>query len=139
MEDYNEEYEKVKSWAKSKGYYVSENNKNRDMVCFEERIIYINSRQSYENMLYAIIHESGHILTNNNIKYFLEKHPIYPYHITDGRVTKSKKYSVCLISEELEAWKRGLGLAKKLNIKIDKNNFFKIMIDSVWSYIDSIN
>jgi hypothetical protein len=136
--NYEKEYEKMKKWASSKGYSVSEEYHNEDSVCFDSKTIYINSRQSIENMLYGIVHEAGHILIFSSMKHFLDKHPIYPYDIMDGRVKRSKKYSVCLVSEEIEAWKKGLGLAKRLKININKEKYFKIMVESVWSYIDYV-
>ena len=41
-----------------------------------------------------------------------------------------------LATEELEAWKRGEGLARRLGIKINEEKFDKVRSDAIMSYIE---
>ena len=125
----------VKDWAIKKGYSVETSANCEDEVCFDTKKIMINSRQSLKNMVYSILHEAGHILIDINTESFLNRASIYPPIIEDKRKTKSVKYRVSLISEELEAWRRGFLLSKRLGIKIDKEDYFDQMNKNVWTYI----
>ena len=134
-EIYKNQYIKLCKWVKSNGFKVKESHKALDRVEFSERTVHINSQYKYENKLYTLLHECGHLKTDKNIKTFLKYHPIYSTGQWDGRVIKSKAYKVCLVSEELKAWHDGLKLANKLGFKINKKNYDKMMVDSVFTYI----
>ena len=125
----------IEEWVNRKGYYVETSSTCQDEVCFNTKKIIINSRQSSKNMLYSLLHEAGHILIDKNTKSFLNRASIYPPIINDKRKKRSVKYRVSLISEELEAWKRGFTLAKKLKVNIDKEDYFDQMNKNVWTYI----
>ena len=51
---------------------------------------------------------------------------MYAYKATK-RQEKTKKYKISVIGEEYEAWRRGRKLAKRLNIKVNKNKFDSTM------------
>lgn len=132
---YKKQYKKLCEWVNSNGFEVKENCRALDRVDFSEKTIYINSQYKYENKLYTLLHECGHLKTDKNLKTFLKYHPIYSTDQSDGRVIKSKAYKVCLVSEELKAWHNGFRLAKKLGFEINKKNYDKVMVDSVFTYI----
>lgn len=132
---YKKQYKKLCEWVNSNGFEVKESCRALDRVEFSEKTIYINSQYKYENKLYTLLHECGHLKTDKNLKTFLKYHPIYSTDQSDGRIIKSKAYKVCLVSEELKAWHNGFRLAKKLGFEINKKNYDKVMVDSVFTYI----
>ena len=140
MNDTNWEaqYNLLKAWANKKGYSVRAERGTADCILFEDKIIYINSQAKYEYMFYTLLHECGHLLTDNRKQVFLEEHPLYPSDILDKRVQKSKAFKVCLLSEELSAWRKGLRLAKRLDLYVDKYKYHNAMVDALWSYVESI-
>ena len=48
----------------------------------------------------------------------------------------SRERRVAKITEELEAWKRGERLARRLGIKINEEKFDKVRSDAIMSYIE---
>ena len=131
---WNKQYDVISLWASSKGYKVKCHTDADDRLEFEEKTIYINSRQHAENRFYTLLHEAGHLLISQTANQFQKDHPMYAMSC-DVRKYRSKAYQVSLVAEEIEAWKRGRRLAKRLGLKVDDNNLDKIMTDCVMSYI----
>ena len=104
-----------------------------DEVLFPEKLITINKKLGFENQLYTILHECGHLLINNN-KNYIKNHP-YSYKPANKKLYGTIKYEVDLVSEEIEAWNRGKCLAKKLKIYIDEKKYFNHMSRYVFTYI----
>ncbi len=131
---WNKQYNKVSLWIESKGYKVSCQTDAEDRLEFEEKTIYINSRQHAENRFYTLLHEAGHLLISQTANQFQKDHPMYAMSC-DIRSCRSKAYQVSLVAEEIEAWKRGRRLAKRLGLKVNNDKLDKIMTDCVMSYI----
>lgn len=127
--------QKLEMWASKKGFKLSFG-ATPDQVSFENKIIYVYNKQKKENQVYSLLHECGHILVSQNIEDFEKSYPMYA-HASDvtKRQEKTNKYKVSLIGEEFEAWKRGLSLAKRLGIEINKENYDKIMSKCLMTYI----
>ena len=136
--DWKYQIECLTGWLHSKGYTIVESGGARDSIVFDDKEVLLNSQYKDENKFYTLLHECGHLITNLNKKPFLEKYPLYPSDVIDGRVMKSISYRVSLVSEELIAWEKGLALAKRLNLKVDTKNYHKCMTDSIWTYIKYI-
>lgn len=139
MTSWKNKYEKLCGWVYTQGFKVVEGHKEIDRLEFSNKTIYLNSQFKYENRLYILLHECGHLKTDKNIKTFLKYHPMYPTEVHDGRKLESKAYKVCLVSEELKAWQNGLKLANYLKIEINKTNYDKLMVNSVYTYIQWAN
>jgi hypothetical protein len=56
----------------------------------------------------------------------------------DGRKRKSEVYKVSLVGEEIEAWKRGRRLSKKMGHHIDDKKYDRVMAKWVYSYIKMV-
>ena len=133
-EFWNSQYNTVSVWITHKGYTVDCYTDAEDRLDFEEKIIHIDSRQHAENRFYTLLHECGHLLISQTASQFQKDHPMYAMSC-DFRKSKSKAYQVSLVAEEIEAWKRGRRLAKRLNLYVDDLKLDKIMTDCVMSYI----
>ena len=128
-------YSVLVSWLNKNNYKVIEGCREEDRIDFEDKTIYINSQYKPENKLYTLLHESGHYSLNKYRDGFLKSHPVYPSGVSDHRKKRSKSYKVCLIAEEMEAWKRGIKIAKRFDFVINEEKYFKEMVKSVWSYV----
>jgi len=127
-------YKIVESWLLEKDYTIFLETDGQDAVYFECNQVVINSRNHVEKRLYILLHECGHILINNNSldRVFSLSHDTAA--IMGVRV--SRKRRVAKLTEEIEAWKRGESLAKRLNIEINEEKFDKIRADSIISYVE---
>lgn len=128
------QFSMLASWLVTKGYSVSSSPELEDQLDFESKTISINSRQHAENRYYTLIHECGHLLISYSSEQFQEDHPVYAFS-GDIKTSRSKAYQVSLVAEEIEAWKRGRRLAKRLGLHVDDAKFDKIMTNCVMSYI----
>lgn len=122
-----------------KGYSVYFNTDDIDRVVFEDLEVFINSRLHPENKFYTLLHELGHIIVGESWPEFHADHPMYVHHPearVDGRKERSYAYRVSLLSEEIEAWKRGRRFAKSLGFIIDDEKYDKYMTENIMTYID---
>ena len=122
-----------------KGYSVYFNTDDTDRVVFEDREVFINSRIHPENKFYTLLHELGHIIIGESWPEFQADHPMYvhsPDVYVDGRKERSHAYRVSLLSEEIEAWKRGRRFAKSIGYIIDDKKYDKYMTENIMTYID---
>jgi glycosyltransferase involved in cell wall biosynthesis len=131
---WNDQYAAVVSWITHKGYDVNCYTDADDRLDFEEKIIHIDSRQHAESRFYTLLHECGHLLISQTASQFQKDHPMYAMSC-DFRKSRSKAYQVSLVAEEIEAWKRGRRLAKRLNLHVDDLKLDRLMTDCVMSYI----
>ena len=132
--DWKSQFQKLVGWASSKGYDVWCYTDADDRLEFETKRIHIDSRQHAESRFYTLLHECGHLLISQTAGQFADDHPMYAFS-TDNRSSKSKAYQVSLVAEEIEAWKRGRRLARRLDLTINDTKFDRIMTDCVLSYI----
>ncbi len=121
---------KLLKWIKSKNWTVYFGPDVEDEMIPSIKQIKINNKFSYEIQLFALLHECGHMMILNDKNYF-EK---YPSLIHIG--SKSKKYNVDVVCEEIDAWRKGKQLAKKLNIRINQKKYYREMIKYIFSYIE---
>ena len=122
------------NWVEKKNHSVELQNQLPDQLSYEDRTIYIHTRQGIENQVYSLLHECGHLLIFLDNKSFERSYPMYAYAATK-RQEGTNKWKVSVIAEEYEAWKRGRKLAAKLNIPVDKKKYDKAMTDAIMSYI----
>lgn len=128
--------EALVGWCARRGVAVEFTNR-RDAGVFssEEKTIFINSAQTYENQLFILLHESGHLLVGSEkpgaqIRFKLG------YPSTHDPALRGKFLHRCaILEEEFEAWHRGHKLAKKLEIEIDEERWSLLKAKFLKSYI----
>jgi hypothetical protein len=59
------------------------------------------------------------------------------YYNSNKRLQKSSKYRVDVLAEEIDAWRKGKDLAKRLDIFIEEENYYTTMSKCVYTYIMS--
>ena len=130
---YEKSIEILCEWVQNRGHEVRFQKELGDQLSYEDKIIFINTRQGMENQLYSLLHECGHLLVYLSHNGFERDHPMYAYKATK-RQEKTKKCKVSVIGEEYEAWKRGRKLAKRLDIEVNKDKFDLAMTKALMSY-----
>lgn len=127
-------FDLLELWLYNKGYHVVLETDAQDCVYFNCKQVYINSRNHIEKRLYILLHECGHILIDSCRRDRIYSLSRNTEAVIGNRV--SKKRRVAVISEEVEAWKRGERLAKKLQIPVNEEKFDKIRADAIMSYVE---
>jgi hypothetical protein len=116
------------AWASNKGYTIEISKEGDNSVDGKSKHISVSSLKSKEEQLAIIMHECGHIqmFINGGILKMDEQSSKWS--------EDSRKYKTCVLIEEVEAWRRGIALAKKLDIVFD-DNFVKLtMINAILKY-----
>tara|TARA_Y100000310_G_scaffold134378_1_gene133369 strand:- start:159 stop:569 length:411 start_codon:yes stop_codon:yes gene_type:complete len=119
----------LECWAYARGYCVHFAHDGDDSVDEIAKIISINTTRSLETQLYTLLHECGHILIYGSDKVVNVKE------VTDHYGEKSNIYRVFRVIEEVEAWKRGLSLADRLGIGIDKKKWNRDVARALKQYM----
>lgn len=120
----------VTYWFQQKGYHVEIDRDGEDAIDRVSKFVSINSTRSLETQLHVILHEAGHLLVEksdkitNGIPEVLNKYS-----------EKSKIHRTFTVIEEIEAWKRGLKLASRLGIKINKEKWNKDVARAIYKYM----
>ena len=95
----------------------------------EIKVIFISYKYNLEkNGLFALLHEAGHALQPS--EEFGPNH--YKKHVDDG--DEPTKYRMYQFMNEVDAWNRGLELARTLNLIIDFRSFNKLKEECLLTY-----
>ena len=105
-------------------------------IDFDSKVIMIHSGYTKERQLYTILHELGHFLINHEQVKKYNKTLGYQYRKFSKN---SVVYKVTEIEEEIEAWKLGYQLSKKLGIKVNRHNFEVFKSSMLSTYITRHN
>jgi len=98
----------------------------------DERRAYISGRLCPENQLYFLLHECGHFLIGTGADPQARFGMGYPQ--TDATIKRSFHHKLDIFDEEMEAWWRGLKLATKLEITVNRGSFDKERLQALHSY-----
>lgn len=135
--DWDSQIEKLSKYARRKGYNVSILKLSNDQgsICFHYKQIVIPSTITKERQFYTLLHELGHYLIN--VEHIEE------YSKGFGRQYKkfSKKsltFLVAEIEEELEAWRLGYNLGKRMRLRINRDKFEIFKASLVMTYMSYI-
>ena len=133
--------DKLSDWVHKKGYSIEFDYCVRDEFHPADKTITISLRQGPEKRLYSLMHECGHLILHHNEKLYAKKYPSstkMAYYNSNHRLERSPKYKIDILSEEIDAWRKGQDLAKRLNFYIDEENYYSIMAICVYSYVKSL-
>lgn len=117
---------KLLSWCKKKKLQVIMSPKAENFR--DESKIVISSRLSHSTKIVYILHEAGHALIDSkeDCSRFGAGYP--------SSSTKTFLNRSSIVFEELEAWKRGWDLAKRLKLKLSKSFYNKKRNESMKLY-----
>ena len=136
-DSWNAQFAGVEDWLNAKGYSVVQETDADDAIVLQEKTVYINSRNHAETRYYILLHECGHLLISQGAKQWAEDVPMY-CQTADLRIEKSRAFKVSLVAEEIEAWKRGRRLARRLGHYINDKKYDNQITRCVFSYIKSV-
>ena len=128
-------------WAHKKGYSIDFDYCVQDELRPADKLITISTRQNEEKQLYSLLHECGHLILANNETSYEKKYPSstkMAYFNSNKRLARSPQYKVDILAEEIDAWRKGKDLAKRLDIWIDEENYYKTKSKCVYTYIKSL-
>lgn len=123
---------KISDWLSKNGYRLIQS--NLDFVDYTNKEVHFCSRLSDKNKIFSILHECGHIVVSKKRNYSKMYKAVEKSYF-DSRIKRSDLFKYQHIKEEIDAWQRGLKLAKSLNIKIDKDEYEKYAAKCVKTYI----
>lgn len=115
----NRDFRKIEKWILKNGYTIRFG--IRDLVDYEKKEILL--RKNQKNLIYSALHECGHVILCNDKSYSKKYKSLLKAEMYDARHYKSNIYKYKKIKEEIEAWEKGLKLAKKLGIKINIDDY----------------
>jgi hypothetical protein len=116
-------------WANDKGYHVEMVKNGDDSICHISKHIEINSSAKPQVQVIRLLHECGHALIfENGSSFNFKEKRTYP--------ETSVGYKVFAVIEEVEAWKRGRELGKRLGIPIEEAEWEKDMVRALKKYIN---
>ena len=108
--------------------------KGRDNVYYpDDEIIVYNAQGNYKNQLYTLLHEAGHFLQRKS-RTFSSMNLIHG----DRDLIHTNYQKFRLLEQEMDAWDRGLKLAKSLELKIDVTDYRKNVAYFVMQYVKLI-
>ena len=131
-----DDYEKVKEYATQVlGYEGLEGSDYIDECDASLKEISICSRTGIEKRLYGLLHECGHALIRKDWGKFSKEYKRRVQGDIDGRTARTELYRVATIEEEVEAWKRGKRLAKRLGIELYEDRFNAHKAECLMTYV----
>ena len=126
--------EAVELWLCSKDYEILYETDAQDGIYYCARQIVLNSRNHVEKRLYILLHECGHLLINSTKRDRVFALSRNTEAVMGNRTTRKRR--VAVLSEEIEAWKRGERLAKRLQLRINEDKFDKMRANAIMSYVE---
>ncbi len=126
----------IEAWATTKGYKVL--GKWEEDAYYEEdkEIVYSLRTKKKKNQMYSLLHECGHALAYESQGYKNRFPTMSKRRFKTAKVnSRTNAFKVEQIIEEHDAWHRGLKLAHRLGIEIDKEDYNNYASRWVMSYI----
>tara|TARA_Y100001938_G_scaffold139213_1_gene205775 strand:+ start:3789 stop:4217 length:429 start_codon:yes stop_codon:yes gene_type:complete len=134
--EYDTALAKLDAWANRRGFEICRGYGIDAYIHEEKHIVYNSKIKSKKNQVYSLLHECGHAIAYNS-KGYKESFPtLAAYRFKDSKVNKRRNVYRCeVIAEELDAWKRGLKLAGRLKINLNKEDYNNYASRWVMTYV----
>jgi len=117
----NKRIKKLVDWLSDQGY--SFRFSIDDRVDRETSTVKVYPNPNQQHLLYTLLHECGHVAILSNSTYKKEFKSLSVAEMKDNRHFRSNIYKYKLLKEEMDAWEEGKKLAKKLNIRVNKEKY----------------
>ena len=117
-------------WFHKKGYHVELERDGQDAIDRISKFVSINSTRSKETQVHIMLHEAGHVLVGESAGRFNGE-----AEVLNKYSSKTKIHKTFTVIEEIEAWKRGLKLAGRLGIEINKEKWNKDVARAIYKYM----
>ena len=98
-----------------------------------ERLIAINSKQTYKKKFFCLMHEVGHYILHQKIEFKMR----FPEDCVGAKGRKkTKRFVVDRLREEVLAWEEGLNYAENLGIEVDMESYNRQRTKALYKYIE---
>jgi len=124
----------VLSWCADHGITVNFTKKSGATFYNNVSRVDIAGRMSPERQLHSLLHECGHYLIGERTK--KDRYGMGWTAVEDANVVKTMHHRLDVLEEEFEAWYRGLKLARRLKISLNKKRYDKTRIGQLKTYVD---
>ena len=126
----------IAQWAATKGYKVFGKWEIDAFYEDDKEIVYSLRTKKKKNQMYSLLHECGHALAYESKGYKNRFPTMSKRRFKTAKVnSRTNAFKVEQIIEEHDAWERGLRLAARLGIEIDKEDYNKYASRWVMSYV----
>lgn len=126
--NYKEDLEKLISWATDKGYSIDISAEGDNSVDRGAKIISLSNKRPLKYQVCVLLHECGHI------QIFENEGTLCMDRIRSNWSANSRKAKTSILIEEVEAWRRGTNLAKKLKLSVSDDDIKLNMINAILKY-----
>lgn len=123
-----EEYCVGKSWEVE---YVSRKDPNADSAIVHKNKILIKKERSNELTFYVLLHEIGHMMLCQNNRMYDERYNA----VFEAFHSASLTHKIKRVEEELDAWKTGFKLSKRLKLYVNRRRFEQVKSRCVTTYL----
>ena len=128
--------EMITQWAAAKDYKVLGKWEEDAYYEDEKEIVYSLRTKNEKNQVYSLLHECGHALAYESKGYQGRFPTLAKHRFKTAKVNpRTNTYKVESILEEDDAWARGLKLAERLGIELDKEDYGRYASRWVMSYV----
>lgn len=127
-----EDLERIVRWCRRKGIEVRFSGTRSSMYSPLNRRINMSSRLRPTKQVAVLLHECGHSLVtdgSNNDRFGMG------YSQADRRTWRTLEHRFTILDEEMEAWRRGWNLSRRLGLSITKDVFNAVRFDCLKSYL----
>jgi len=130
--DWNKQIDKTIRFCNKRGFEVRKTmcEQGISTICFDDREILIHKRHNPERMFYTLLHEMGHMLIHENHQRYSQN----VGYVTNKFVRESLVNRVGEVEEEFDAWRVGYKRAKKMRLKVNRNEYEKVKASYLSSY-----
>jgi len=123
-----EEYCNNKSWTIE---YRQTKKVKSDFVAITDKKIVVRKDRRPEITFYIMLHEIGHMMLCQNRNMYNER-----YNAVYGSFSRaSMTHKIKLVEEELDAWKIGFKLAKRLKLHVNQRKFESVKVRCISTYM----
>lgn len=130
--NWSKQIKALEKYVKSKKWTVRYTTKAKnDWADWENKRISLKKRANLEVLFYVFLHELGHMLLLQNGRAYSSKYEVVFNEFAGG----TQPINITRIEEELDAWRSGVRLAKRLKLKIDRRNYEKVKSKYAMTYI----
>jgi hypothetical protein len=131
--NWTRQLERLTKYAANRGYMVvfEKSAENQDSVDPERKVIRISTGHTNEMAFYCFLHELGHVVLMDDHKKYKHSYGI----IWNSFSGNSLTLRVTTLQEELDAWREGLKLSRRLKLKVNRRKFEIVKAKCIATYL----
>ena len=124
----------LERYCNDKGWeveYVSRTNPSADSALIGKNKLAIKKERNNELTFYILLHEIGHMMLCQNNRMYEERYNAVFEAFSSASIT----HKIKRVEEELDAWKTGFKLSKRLKLYVNRRRFEQIKSRCISTYL----